>query len=191
MPARRRATGSIEVICGSMFSGKTEELLRRLRRAEIARQKVQVFKHAVDRRYSSRHVQSHDATRLPSRSVKDGAQILKLVRRGTKVVGIDEAQFFGPELIEVASLLAERGVRVIVAGLDTDYLARPFGPMPVLLSIAEEVTKLRAICARCGATASRTQRTHEVRGREGRQVAVGAREAYEARCRACYRAPRG
>src|SRR5438128_499949 len=151
--------GCIEVICGSMFSGKTEELLRRIRRAQIARQRVQVFKPVIDNRYSTEHVQSHDANRVASRVVERGKDILKLVEDHTRVVGIDEAQFFDDSVVEVAQKLAYRGIRVIVAGLDMDFRGEPFGPMPKLLAIAEEVTKLSAVCIICGQPASRTQRT--------------------------------
>jgi thymidine kinase len=178
----RGQNGWIEVICGSMFSGKTEELLRRLKRAQIARQRVQVFKPVIDNRYSAEHVQSHDANRLPSRVVDKGKDILKLVEDHTRVVGIDEAQFFDETIVEVAQKLAYRGIRVIVAGLDMDFRGQPFGPMPRLLAVAEEVTKLSAVCVICGQPASRTQR---VAG-GNTQIAVGAKDMYEARCRFCH-----
>jgi thymidine kinase len=165
-----------------MFSGKTEELLRRVKRAQIARQKVQVFKPAIDNRYSIDHVQSHDANRVQSRPVEKARDILKLVDDNTRVVGIDEAQFFDDSIVEVAHKLAYRGIRVIVAGLDLDFRAQPFGPMPRLLAVAETVTKLSAICTVCGAPASRSQR---IAGGDAR-VAVGAKEMYEARCRFCH-----
>jgi thymidine kinase len=181
----RALHGFIEVVCGSMFSGKTEELVRRCKRAQIGRQKVQVFKPRIDDRYSKDHVQSHDANRIASIPVDHSRQILELVDDNTRVVGIDEAQFFDEGIIEVANKLAYRGMRVICAGLDMDFRGKPFGPMPQLLAIAESVTKLSAICVVCGAQASRTQRT--VGNLDpGATVAVGAKEMYEARCRFCH-----
>jgi thymidine kinase len=175
----------IEVICGSMFSGKTEELVRRLKRAQIARQKTQVFKPALDDRYSVDHVQSHDSTRVPSRPVERARDILKWVEDNTRVVGIDEAQFFDDSVVDVAQKLAFRGVRVIVAGLDMDFRGQPFGPMPKLLAVAEQVTKLSAVCMVCGKPASRSQRT--TTSTQGlSKIAVGAKEMYEARCRFCH-----
>ncbi len=174
--------GSIEVVCGSMFSGKTEELVRRLKRAQIARQKVQVFKPKIDNRYSSDHVQSHDATRILSIPVEHARNILDLVDDNTRVVGIDEAQFFDESIVEIAQKLAYRGMRVICAGLDMDFRGQPFGPMPRLLAVSESVTKLSAVCVVCGNPASRTQRTAGDQG----TVAVGAKEMYEARCRFCH-----
>jgi thymidine kinase len=177
-------TGCIEVVCGSMFSGKTEELLRRVKRAQIARQKVQVFKPIIDNRYSVDHVQSHDANKILSKPVKDAREILDLVDDTTRVVGIDEAQFFDESVVEVAQKLANRGIKVIVAGLDMDFRGQPFGPMPRLLAVAEDVTKLSAICVVCGGPASRSQRTVEGTS----TVVVGAKEMYEARCRFCHEA---
>ena len=174
--------GRIEVICGSMFSGKTEELLRRMKRAQIARQKVQVFKPALDNRYSTDHIQSHDANKVPSHPVDKARDILGLVDDTTRVVGIDEAQFFDEAVVEVSQKLANRGIKVIVAGLDMDFRGQPFGPMPKLLAVAEEVTKLSAICVVCGANASRSQRTVA----DDSTIAVGAKEMYEARCRFCH-----
>lgn len=176
------STGAIEVVCGSMFSGKTEELLRRLKRAQIARQKVQVFKPKIDNRYSADHVQSHDAAKILSIPVSQARDILDLIEDNTRVVGIDEAQFFDESIVEIAQKLAYRGVRVIVAGLDMDFMGHPFGPMPRLLAVAESVTKLQAVCTRCGLPASRSQR---IRGGD-QQVAVGAKDMYEARCRFCH-----
>ncbi|MDR3607963.1 MAG: thymidine kinase [Oligoflexia bacterium] len=182
--------GSIEVICGSMFSGKTEELLRRVKRAQIGRQRVQVFKPEIDTRYSADHVQSHDANRVASRPVAKAKDILDFVEDTTRVVGIDEAQFFDDAIVDVAQKLAFRGIRVIVAGLDMDFLGRPFGSMPTLLAVAEEVTKLSAICMVCGAPASRSQRIAspvEAKGKTNdEQILVGAKEFYEARCRFCH-----
>lgn len=178
--------GSIEVICGSMFSGKTEELLRRVKRAQIARQKVQVFKPVIDNRYSADHVQSHNANRVASRPVEKARDILKLVDDNTRVVGIDEAQFFDDTVVEVAQKLAYRGMRVIVAGLDMDFRGQPFGPMPRLLAVAEDVTKLSAVCVVCGNPASRTQKIAGALDDSADRIAVGAKEMYEARCRFCH-----
>lgn len=178
--------GFIEIICGSMFSGKTEELVRRLKRAQIARQKVQVFKPVIDNRYSAEHVQSHDANRILSRPVQSAREILDLVEDNTRVVGIDEAQFFDENVVEVAQKLAYRGIRVIVAGLDMDFRGLPFGPMPRLLAVSESVTKLSAVCMVCGAPASRSQRIAAPAGAEDNNVVVGAKDMYEARCRFCH-----
>jgi thymidine kinase len=174
--------GWIEVVTGSMFSGKSEELIRRLRRAQIARQKVQVFKPLVDNRYSEGHIVSHSDMRLESENVKTSDEILKLVRDDTEVVGIDEGQFFDLNLPAACNTLADRGKRVIVAGLDQDYLGRPFEPMPQLLAIAEYITKTLAICMVCGDPANHTQRLVASSDR----VLVGAGEMYEARCRHCF-----
>jgi thymidine kinase len=176
------APGWIEVIAGSMFSGKSEELIRRLRRARIARQKVQVFKPKIDVRYSHDHIVSHSEMRHESSTVDTAAEILARVERGTEVVGIDEGQFFDHELVGVANELARRGVRVIIAGLDQDYTGKPFEPMPQLLAIAEYITKTHAICVRCGQPANYSQRTFDSEER----VAVGAGDRYEARCRRCF-----
>ncbi len=178
----RTTPGWIEVIAGSMFSGKSEELIRRLRRARIARQKVQVFKPRIDARYSLDHIVSHSEMRHESVAVETASEILERVDSATEVVGIDEGQFFDQQLVEVANALAGRGVRVIIAGLDQDYTGRPFEPMPQLLAIAEYITKTHAICVRCGQTANYSQRIVEVEGR----VVVGAADAYEARCRRCF-----
>jgi thymidine kinase len=183
---QRTLQGYIEVICGSMFSGKTEELLRRVRRAQIGRQKVQVFKPAIDDRYSVSHVQSHDANRVLSRPVACAADVLRYVEDNTRVVGIDEAQFFDEAIVEVAQKLAYRGIRVICAGLDMDFRGQPFGPMPRLLAVAEEVTKLSAICMVCGAQASRSQRIAGDTTQGADRIAVGAKDLYEARCRFCH-----
>jgi thymidine kinase len=173
--------GWIEVICGSMFSGKTEELIRRLTRATIARQRVQAFKPAVDVRYG-RDVVSHSGQRTASIEVENAAEILDRLDPDTKVVGIDEAQFFGADLVDVVEEIAASGRRVIVAGLDQDYRGRPFEPVPQLLAIAENVTKTMAVCMVCGHPANKTQRLVEQEDR----VLVGAGEAYEARCRRCW-----
>lgn len=179
---RTPAIGWIEVIVGSMFSGKSEELIRRLRRAQIAQQQVQIFKPAVDDRYAGDHIVSHSALRIPSESAASAADLLARVRPTTEVVGIDEGQFFDAELPAVATELASRGVRVIVAGLDQDYLGKPFEPMPQLLAIAEYITKTRAICMVCGNPANHTQRLVVSRDR----VLLGAQGTYEARCRRCF-----
>src|SRR5829696_6922253 len=176
------APGWIEVIAGSMISGKSEELIRRLRRAKIARLKVQVFKPEIDVRYSRDHIVSHSEMRHESNAVRTAAEILQLVQPATEVVGIDEGQFFDNHLVEVANTLAGRGVRVIIAGLDQDYTGRPFEPMPQLLAVAEYITKTHAICVRSGQPANYSQRIVEVEG----QVVVGASDAYEARCRRCF-----
>ena len=178
-----REGGCIEVICGSMFSGKSEELIRRLRRAKIARQKVLAFKPAIDDRYDDTDIVSHDDRRIESIRVTSAGEIPGYVDGGVEVVGIDEAQFLGPELPAVCERLADAGVRVIVAGLDQDYLGQPFEPMPQLLAVAEYITKTLAVCVKCGRPANRTQRlipSHE-------RVVVGASGAYEARCRGCFR----
>jgi thymidine kinase len=169
-----------------MFSGKTEELLRRIRRAQIARQKTQVFKPAIDNRYSVHHVQSHDANKMTSASVHEPLEILNLLEDNTRVVGIDEAQFFDDSIVDVAQKLANRGIHVVIAGLDMDYLGQPFGPMPKLLAVAEYVTKLSAVCVICGNLASRTQRMSAPQGQGDNKVIVGAHEFYEARCRFCH-----
>ena len=175
-------TGSIEVITGSMFSGKSEELIRRLRRAQIARQKVQIFKPKIDNRFGDDHITSHSEMRIPSQNSSSSRQLLDEVDPDTDVVGIDEGQFFDAELPSVASELARRGVRVIVAGLDQDYLGKPFEPMPQLLAIAEYITKTLAICMVCGAPANHTQRLVA----SSERVLVGAQGTYEARCRRCF-----
>jgi thymidine kinase len=176
-------TGWIEVVAGSMFSGKTEELIRRMRRARYARQKVEIFKPALDVRYSADEVVSHDANAIPSTPVDAADQILLLASSAT-VVGIDEAQFFGVELVPVCTALAQAGTRVIVAGLDQDYLGRPFEPIPQLMAVAEFVTKLHAICVVCGAPANHSQRIVAADAR----VLLGSGEAYEPRCRAHFSA---
>ncbi|HEU5299005.1 MAG TPA: thymidine kinase [bacterium] len=183
--------GRIEVICGSMFSGKSEELIRRVRRAQIARQRVQVFKPALDDRYARRQVASHDGAHVEALPVRASREILEHLEQGTTVVAVDEAQFLDAEIVEVAEALAERGIRVIVAGLDMDFRGEPFGAMPRILALAETVDKLQAICMVCGAPASRTQRL--VNGRPAQYgdpvIQIGAQEAYEARCREHHMVP--
>jgi thymidine kinase len=184
--------GQVELICGSMFSGKTEELIRRVRRAEIARQKVQVFKPSLDDRYGVQHVTSHNGVNLGAVAVDNAHEILDLVQPDAEVVAIDEAQFFDPEVASVCNTLAERGLRVIVAGLDMDFRGEPFGPMPMLMAEAEKVSKLRAICVICGREASRTQRLIDGQpaAYDDPVILVGAKEVYQARCRRCHQVPR-
>jgi thymidine kinase len=181
----KHSRGSVEVICGSMFSGKTDELIRRLRRATIAKQKVQVFKPLLDNRYSVEKVSSHAGAEFEAMPIENSKQILKQVSDDVTVVAVDEAQFFDDEICNVVQSLAERGIRVLVAGLDTDFRAEPFGPMPRLMAQAERVDKLHAICMVCGEAASRTQRLidNEPAHVDDPIVVVGASELYEARCR--------
>ncbi len=174
--------GRIEVVCGSMFSGKTEELIRRMKRAEFARQKVEIFKPSIDTRYSEMDVVSHDRNTIPSTPVESSSTIL-LLASDIDVVGIDEAQFWDDGLIDVCNELANRGVRVIVAGLDMDFRGRPFGPMPSLCAIADEVTKVHAICVKCGALAYVSHRLVQ----NERRVLLGEQTEYEPLCRECYR----
>lgn len=185
-------TGSVEVICGGMFSGKTDELIRRLRRATIARQKVQVFKPAIDIRYALEKVTSHAGTDFDAVPIEKPAEILQRLETNTVVVAIDETQFFNEEIIVIVEKLADQGLRVIVAGLDADFRNEPFGPMPALMAKADRVDKLQAICMVCGEPASRTQRL--VNGKPARYddpvVIVGAAEMYEARCRRHHEVPR-
>lgn len=174
--------GWLEVICGPMFSGKSEELIRRLRRAEIARLPLQVFKPCIDDRYDAQRVASHSAITFAAETCHTAEEIARAVRRTTRVVGIDEVQFFDDDVVDLVERLANAGVRVIVAGLDQDYLGRPFEPIPRLMALAEYVTKTLAICTQCGAPAVRSQRLVGGAGK----VQVGAAEAYEARCRRCH-----
>ena len=176
-----RKAGCIEVICGSMFSGKTEELLRRLRRAQFANQKIKVFKPALDTRYSDMDVVSHDAHSISGTPISNPEEMLK-VDPEVQVVGVDEAQFFSLTLTEVAQTLANRGVRVIIAGLDTDYLGKPFGPMPALMAIAEDVQKVHAICVKCGNLANHSHRL----SKSTELVELGEKDIYEPLCRECY-----
>jgi thymidine kinase len=180
--AHRAGAGWIEVVAGSMFSGKSEELIRRLRRAQIARRKVQIFKPRIDDRYSRAHITSHSAMQIEAECVASSRELLGHVKDDTEVVGIDEGQFFDPELPAVCTTLADQGRRVIVAGLDQDYLGKPFEPIPQLLAIAEYITKTLAICMVCGAPANHTQRLVE----SSERVLVGAQGTYEARCRHCF-----
>jgi len=185
-------SGWVEVICGSMFSGKTEEMIRRVRRARIAKQKVQVFKPAIDLRYAVEQVKSHNGLGHDAIPATTAAELLNGVAADTEVVGIDEIQFFDANITQVVQQLADRGVRVVAAGLDMDFRGEPFGPMPQLMSEAEHVDKLHAICVVCGAEASRTQRL--IDGRPANYddpiILVGGSESYEARCRHCHQVPR-
>ena len=191
MPYLQPKGGWIELICGSMFSGKTEELIRRVRRAEIARQKVQVFKPVIDNRYAVDHVASHDGGQYEAELIQKATDILARLRSDTNVVAIDEAQFLDWTVADVVRLLADRGLRVIIAGLDLDFRGEPFGPMPLLMAEAELVDKLHAICVVCGAPASRSQRL--INGQPANYddpvIMVGASEVYEARCRDCHQVP--
>jgi thymidine kinase len=184
--------GSIEVITGSMFCGKTEETIRRLRRATIAKQKVQVFKPIIDDRYSEDKVTSHAGHNFDALPITDANEILDNISEDTTVVAIDETQFFNDEVIKISQMLADKGIRVIIAGLDTDFRGEPFGPMPTLMAKAEKVDKLHAICVVCGEEASRTQRL--VNGEPAKYddpvVIVGASELYEARCRRHHKVPK-
>ncbi|HVN57099.1 MAG TPA: thymidine kinase [Bacteroidales bacterium] len=182
----RQGRGSVELITGSMFSGKTEELIRRLRRAQFAGLKVEIFKPSIDNRYSETKVVSHDEKSISSTPVENAASIL-LLASGCDVIGIDEAQFFDNSIIEVCNKLADSGVRIVVAGLDMDYTGKPFGPMPALLSIAEFVTKVHAICTRCGNLAQYSYR----KSSEEQQVLLGEMDKYEPLCRNCYNLAHG
>ncbi|MEN3038852.1 MAG: thymidine kinase [Candidatus Kryptonium sp.] len=184
IPSGTRGTGWIEVIAGSMFSGKTEELIRRIRRAQIAKLKVAVFKPRIDTRYSVDKIVSHSDISISSIVVDNAKQILEIAK-DAQVIGIDEAQFFGMDLVDVCEQLANEGKRVIVAGLDQDYRGKPFEPMPQLLAIAEYITKMHAICVVCGNPASKTQRKIKT----GERIVVGASDIYEARCRRCFEPP--
>ncbi len=174
--------GSIEVICGPMFSGKTSELIRRVERAQIAKQRVQIFKPAIDVRYDKEDVVSHTSRSLKAEPVESAVDILLKLKDSTRVVAIDEVQFFDDAIVTIVMKLAARGYRIICAGLDLDYRARPFGPMPTLLALADEVVKIHAICTVCGAPATRTQRLSTAKA----QVLLGETDAYEARCRGHY-----
>lgn len=180
---RKELGGSVEVICGSMFSGKTEELIRRLRRAQIAKLNVEIFKPVTDVRYHETDIVSHDLNSIQSTPVENSAAIL-LLGTNTEVVGIDEAQFFDEGLPEVCNTLANRGIRVVIAGLDMDFQGKPFGPMPALMSIAELVTKVHAVCVQCGAPATYSFRT----AASENTILLGEKESYEPRCRICFNA---
>ena len=176
-----KKSGCIEVVCGSMFSGKTEELIRRLRRAQFANQKIAIFKPSIDKRYSDVEVVSHDFHKITSRPVKEAAQMLD-IEPDVQVVGLDEAQFFGEELVDVCQTLANRGVRVIAAGLDTDFMGVPFGPIPKLMAVAEDVQKVHAICVKCGNLANHSHRLSKSKD----LVLLGEKDVYEPLCRECF-----
>ena len=178
-----KKAGSIEVICGSMFSGKTEELIRRMKRAQFAKQTVEIFKPCIDVRYSEDKVVSHDSHSIHSTPIESPSQMLEL-SNDVEVVGIDEAQFFDNSLIEVVQKLANRGIRVIVAGLDTDFLGKPFGPMPALMAVAEDIQKVHAICVKCGSPANHSHRL----SKSEELVLLGEKDEYEPLCRHCYNA---
>jgi thymidine kinase len=182
MNITKGSIGWIEVVCGPMFSGKSEELIRRLRRAEIARQRVQIFKPGIDQRYAQDHIVSHSELKIQSEGVKDWQELETKLDWRTEVIGIDEAQFLGDGIVDLVVRLADLGKRIIIAGLDTDYLGRPFHPMPELLAVADDITKYLAICMQCGNPAKHTQRL--VASEE--LVVVGAAGMYEARCRRCF-----
>ncbi|PIR03742.1 MAG: thymidine kinase [Candidatus Magasanikbacteria bacterium CG11_big_fil_rev_8_21_14_0_20_39_34] len=182
IPHTHPTSGWIEVVCGSMFSGKTEELLRRVKRVHYAKQQVQVFKPVTDNRYDANDVVAHDGVKIEGIALDQPHHMLYLLHQNTKVVGIDEIHFFDENIVPVVQSLADRGIRVICAGLDQNYQGRPFGPMPTLLSLAEYVTKLHAICEKCGAPGTRTQKT----GGSEQEVEVGEKDMYQARCRACH-----
>ena len=186
-----RREGWLEVVCGSMFSGKSEELIRRVRRASYGKQKVQVFKPLLDNRYSADEVVSHNGTKVLARPTKFASDILDHVSMDTDVVAVDEVQFFDELIIDVVQILADRGIRVIVAGLDQDFRGEPFGSVPTLMSLAESVTKLQAICLSCGSPASRTQRLINDKPASYHDpiILVGASESYEPRCRHCHEVP--
>ncbi len=185
MNVLKQHTGWIEVICGSMFSGKTEELIRRMRRAIIARQKVELFKPEIDKRYSETEIVSHDKQKVPSHVINNPKEILNLALEA-QVIGIDEAQFFDEDLVQVCQTLANMGKRVIIAGLDQDYRGIPFEPLPQLLAVAEYITKTHAICVICGNPANYTQR----KTKQSDKVVIGAADTYEARCRNCFEPPK-
>jgi thymidine kinase len=178
-----KKSGCIEVVCGSMFSGKTEELIRRLRRAQFANQKIAIFKPGIDKRYSDVEVVSHDFHKITSTPIDSPARMLE-VGPEVQVVGVDEAQFFDESLVDVCQKLADRGVRVIVAGLDTDYMGVPFGPIPKLMAVAEDVQKVHAICVKCGGLANHSHRLSKSRD----LVLLGEKDVYEPLCRSCYNA---
>ena len=178
-----KKAGSIEVICGSMFSGKTEELIRRLKRAKFAKQKVEIYKPCIDVRYSEVEVVSHDSHSISSIPISSPAHMLE-ISSDVEVVGVDEAQFFDESIVEVVQALANRGVRVIIAGLDTDFMGKPFGPMPALMAVAEDIQKVHAICVKCGSPANHSHRL----SKSAELVVLGETDIYEPLCRHCYNA---
>jgi len=175
-------TGSVEVICGSMFSGKTEELIRRLRRAQFANQKIRIFKPCIDVRYSDDMVVSHDFHKIESSPISEPSTMLDCLKDGTQVVGIDEAQFFDESIVGVVTKLADSGIRVVIAGLDMDFLGKPFGPMPALMAVAEDVQKVHAICVKCGSPAAHSHRL----SKNDDLVVLGEKDVYEPLCRHCF-----
>ena len=176
-----KKAGSIEIICGSMFSGKTEELIRRMKRAQFAKQRVEIYKPCIDVRYSEDQVVSHDSHSIPSTPIESPASML-LLSSEVEVVGVDEAQFFDDTIVEVVQTLANRGVRVIVAGLDTDFMGKPFGPMPALMAVAEDIQKVHAICVKCGSPDNHSHRL----SKNDELVVLGEKDVYEPLCRHCY-----
>ncbi|UTR16278.1 thymidine kinase [Salipaludibacillus sp. LMS25] len=186
-----RREGWLEVVCGSMFSGKSEELIRRVRRASYGKQKIQVFKPKMDNRYSEKEVVSHNGTKIYAWPVEKSTDILRLLENDTQVVAIDEVQFFDEDVVSVSQYLADEGIRVIVAGLDQDFRGEPFAHVPTLMALAETITKLQAICLSCGSPASRTQRLidGEPASYDDPVILVGASESYEPRCRHCHEVP--
>ncbi len=189
---KEKSTGWIEVICGSMFSGKSEELIRRVHRVQIARKKVQVFKPTIDNRFAIQYIYSHNGSKIEAISINQPEELLEKLEPDTEVIAIDEAQFYNDDIVSICQKLADKGKRVIIAGLDQDFRGEPFGPVPKLLAIAEYIDKLQAICMVCGNPASRTQRL--VNGEPAKYsdptILIGARESYEARCRKCHIVPK-
>ncbi|MEA1939849.1 MAG: thymidine kinase [Candidatus Caldatribacteriota bacterium] len=187
-----KKSGWIEVICGSMFSGKSEELIRRVRRVQIAKKKVQVFKPAIDNRYEIQYIYSHNGSKVEAININNSSDIQKKLKPDTEVVAVDEVQFFDDNIIDISQKLADQGKRIIIAGLDQNFRGEPFGPVPQLLAIAEYIDKLQAICMVCGKSASRTQRL--INGHPAKYsdptILVGAKESYEARCRRCHKVPK-
>ena len=190
--SKRRNEGWIEVICGSMFSGKSEELIRRVRRVQIAKKNIQVFKPTMDNRYAVQYIYSHNGTKVDAINITNPNEISEKIEPDTEVIAIDEAQFYDDTIVSVCQKLADQGKRVIIAGLDQDFRGEPFGPIPKLLAVAEHIDKLQAICMLCGNTASRTQRL--VNGQPAKYsdptILIGAKESYEARCRKCHKVPK-
>lgn len=187
-----KSTGWVEVICGSMFCGKSEELIRRVHRVQIARKKVQVFKPTIDNRFAIQYIYSHNGSKIEAISINQPEELLEKLEKDTEVIAIDEAQFYNDDIVSICQKLADKGKRVIIAGLDQDFRGEPFGPIPKLLAIAEYIDKLQAICMVCGNPASRTQRL--VNGEPAKYsdptILIGAKESYEARCRKCHIVPK-
>jgi len=190
--SEEKSAGWIEVICGSMFSGKSEELIRRVRRVQIAKKKVQVFKPAIDNRFSIKYIYSHNGSKVEAINISKPKEILEKLEPDTEVIAIDEAQFYNDNIVDICQKLADQGKRIIIAGLDQDFRGEPFGPMSKLLAIAEYIEKLQAICMVCGKAASRTQRL--INGKPAKYsdptILIGAEETYEARCRKCHVVPK-